>query len=115
MSFPVPNECTLPTAEQPLRVAEFDDLFATTVRTIDHKSPTHLSLALAGPAGIEATVRDLAARETECCSFFAFTITRASALDGEALTLDIEVPAQHVDVLQALAEHARLVSTGRAL
>jgi hypothetical protein len=30
----VPEACTLPTVEQPLRVAEFDDLFATALRGI---------------------------------------------------------------------------------
>ncbi|MEV6153769.1 hypothetical protein AB0L53_25835 [Nonomuraea sp. NPDC052129] len=30
----VPSECTLPTAEQPLRVAEFDALFAEVVRAV---------------------------------------------------------------------------------
>jgi hypothetical protein len=28
MSFTVPDACALPTAEQPLRLAEFDTLFA---------------------------------------------------------------------------------------
>jgi len=29
MSYTVPDVCTLPTAERPLRLAEFDELFAT--------------------------------------------------------------------------------------
>jgi hypothetical protein len=40
----VPAACTLPTAEQPLRVAEFDDLFATSVRAVDRVGPTVLRL-----------------------------------------------------------------------
>ena len=64
-----PDACTLPTAERPLRVAEFDDLF-TAVRRSERPLPTRLDLVL--PRNIEATCRDLARRESECCSFFTF-------------------------------------------
>ena len=110
MSFDVPEACTLPTAERPLRLAEFDDLFATAVRRVDPISATHARLHLTGPAGLAARVRDLAARETECCSFFAFTTTPVPAGDGEALVLDIEVPAAHADVLASLAQRAGAAS-----
>jgi len=100
----VPEACTLPTAEQPLRRAEFDALFARAVRRGDRVSATHLRFTLAGEAGLEATVRDLAARENECCTFFSFTI--GSTGPGE-VQLDVEVPAAHVDVLDALAAWAR--------
>ncbi|MEU7904564.1 hypothetical protein [Actinoplanes sp. NPDC049118] len=112
MSFLVPDACSLPTAEQPLRLAEFDELFATAVRAVDQVDATHARLHLTGPAGLAATVRDLTARETECCSFFTFTTTPAPAADGEAVTLDIEVPAAHADVLASLAQRASAVSTG---
>ncbi|WP_245718914.1 hypothetical protein [Micromonospora rhizosphaerae] len=36
----VPEACTLPTAERPLRVAEFDELFATALRGQTRLSPT---------------------------------------------------------------------------
>jgi DNA-binding transcriptional MerR regulator len=75
MSFVVPDACTLPTVGQPLRLAEFDALFTTAVRTVETVTPTHARMQLSGPAGLEATVRDLAARETVCCSFFTFTVT----------------------------------------
>jgi hypothetical protein len=113
MSFVVPDACTLPTVDRPLRLAEFDDLFATAVRQVETLGPTHARMRLTGPAGLDATVRDLTARETECCSFFAFTVTPQPATgDGEALTLDIEVPAQYADVLASLAQRASTVSTG---
>ena len=51
-----------------------------------------LTLHLTGSAGLTDRVRDLAARETECCSFFKFTTTGQSAADGESVVLDIEVP-----------------------
>ncbi|RSM64897.1 hypothetical protein DMB66_18460 [Actinoplanes sp. ATCC 53533] len=69
MSFVVPDAGTLPTAKQQLR--------------------------LAGPVGLAATARDLTARETECCSFFTFTVTAAGPADDvETVVLDVAVPAQ---------------------
>ena len=112
MSFLVPDACTLPTAEQPSRLAEFDELFATAVRGVDHIDATHARLLLTGPDGLAATVRDLTARETECCSFFTFTTTPEPATGGEVVTLDIEVPAAQVDVLASLAQRAVAISTG---
>jgi hypothetical protein len=35
----VPEACTLPTVEQPLRRAEFDDLFTSDVRAVRRESP----------------------------------------------------------------------------
>ena len=96
------DECTLPSAERPLRLAEFDALFAAAVRRVETLGPTHARLHLTGSAGLEATVRDLTARETECCSFFVFT----TEVDGADLTLDIEVPAAYAEVLAALVERA---------
>jgi hypothetical protein len=113
MSFLVPVACTLPTAAQPLRLAEFDALFATAVREVQQVGPTHARLRLAGPAGLTATVRDLTARETECCSFFVFTVTTEPAPDGEVVVLDVEVPDEHAEVLGSLAQRASTVSAGR--
>jgi hypothetical protein len=112
MTFVVPDACALPTAEQPLRLAEFDDLFATAVREVELADPTHGRLHLSGPAGLAAHVRDLTARETECCSFFTFTTNPQPATDGEAAILHIEVPAAHADVLASLLQRANAVSTG---
>ncbi|MCU7729332.1 hypothetical protein ODJ79_36925 [Actinoplanes sp. KI2] len=106
MSYDVPDACTLPTAERPLRLAEFDDLFATAVRRIDRLGESHARLHLTGPAGLAARVRDLAARESECCSFFTFTTTEQPATEGEVVVLDIEVPAAHADVLASLIRRA---------
>jgi hypothetical protein len=118
MAFDVPDACALPTVERPLRLAEFDALFASAVRGVQTISPTHARLRLAGPAGLEATVRDLTAREATCCSFFTFTTTvqpaeqgaEDGAEEGEALTLDVEVPPQYADVLASLARSASTVS-----
>ncbi len=102
----VPDACSLPTAERPLRLAEFDELFATALRRVEPVTATHARLHLAGTPGLTATVRDLAARETECCSFFRFAVTPGAAAGSEALTLDIEVPAKYADVLAALITSA---------
>jgi hypothetical protein len=109
----VPQACTLPTAEQPVRLAEFDDLFANAVRGIETLGRTRSRMRLSGPAGLAARVRDLTARETECCSFFTFTVTSEPAADGETVVLDIEVPAEYADVLGALTQRAVAATTVR--
>ena len=96
-----PQACTLPTSEQPLRIAEFDNLFAAGLRSLARLAPTKLQLRL--DPETEATARDLTARETSCCSSFAFDYTAAP--DGELL-LDVTVPQAHVDVLDALTMRA---------
>ena len=108
----VVEACTLPTAERPTRLAEFDELFATAVHDVQALSPTHARMRLAGPAGLEARVRELTAREAECCSFFTFSITPEHRVDSEAMVLDIEVPPPHADVLGSLVQRASTVSTG---
>jgi|SRR5215467_4032941 len=97
----VPDACTLPTAERPLRRAEFDDLFALT-REVRREGPGRARLTLSGPDDLVDTVRDLAARESECCSFFTFTVDGAG---GEAV-LSIEVPPAYTDVLDGIVARA---------
>ena len=92
-----PEACTLPTAEQPFRVAEFDSLFAEHLQRVTRVDPATLDLTLAAEA--HDTAAELTARETECCSFFRFELTP----DGEHLGLRITVPPAHVDVLDALS------------
>jgi hypothetical protein len=115
MPIAIPDACTLPTAERPLRLAEFDALFATAVRQVDTVGPTRARMRLTGKAGLAATVRDLTARETGCCSFFTFTVTPEPADAGEALTLDVEVPQRYADVLASLAERAGTIVAGLRL
>ncbi|MFC0033412.1 hypothetical protein ACFFMM_28200 [Micromonospora chaiyaphumensis] len=99
----VPDACTLPTAERPLRLAEFDRFFRAAVRGADRLSPEHLRLRLDGAEQVEETARELTARESSCCSFFTFDLARPGP---GLLTLDVRVPAAHVGVLDALAERA---------
>ena len=98
----VPQACTLPTAEQPLRLAEFDEL-TSVVRGGERLGPLHLRVTLAGDGEVADSVRDLAARESECCSFFAFIVTTPKR--GE-VQLDIQVPAGYAGVLDALHQRA---------
>ena len=108
----VPEACTLPTIEQPLRMAEFDTLFAASLRAVERSSARHARLVLAGDETLAARVKHLAAAETSCCSFFSFTLTPLThdRADASVVALDIEVPPTHSDVLAALvgrAEQAR--------
>ncbi|GIH20800.1 hypothetical protein [Rugosimonospora africana] len=96
----VPQACTLPTPERPLRVAEFDQLFATALRGQQRLSPTELRWELDPDA--EPMLRDLTSRETACCSFFIFTISPGTS----ELRLDVRVPANYVQVLDGLAARA---------
>lgn len=102
-----PEACTLPTAEQPLRVAEFDDLFAEHLRSIEQLGPQAARMSLVGPEGLAIVVKDLADRETACCSFFEFSVSAAPEGAGrEAVQLEIRVPPARADVLAALTGRA---------
>ncbi|TDC49245.1 hypothetical protein E1212_18780 [Jiangella ureilytica] len=96
----VPDACTLPTADRPLRLAEFATLFRTSARAVGRVSPTRLRLRLDDDPAVTATARDLAARESACCAFFTFTFG-----DGGELTVD--VPPAHAAVLDGLERLAR--------
>ena len=99
------DACTMPTVERPMRLAEFDALFASAVRSVERHGD-EVRMRLAGEEGLAERVRDLTARETSCCSFFTFTLEGTD----QDLTLDIEVPPAHQEILDALAERARELS-----
>ncbi|WP_396934690.1 hypothetical protein [Mycolicibacterium sp.] len=100
----VPPSCSLPAADQPLRVAEFDQLFAESVARSARASSTRLDLVLDPDA--ETWARTLAARESECCSFFRFGFRSA----GADLVMRIEVPPTRVTVLDSLAARVAALS-----
>jgi hypothetical protein len=110
----VPVEaCTLPTAAQPLRAADFDDLFAAALCAVERPpaAATRVRLVLAGEEGLAERVQRLADAETACCSSFTLTLTpldtdQASGADATAVALDIAVPAARADVLAGLIAHA---------
>ena len=94
-----PAACTLPTAEQPFRVAEFDRLFADHLRSAARVGPQTLDLVLAAES--RRTAEALTAKENECCSFFTFDFTDTP--DGN-LRLRIAVPPTQTAVLDGLTD-----------
>jgi hypothetical protein len=110
MSFAwVPDACTLPTVEQPLRAAEFDKLFSEAATAVYRVADHRARLVLNADPAVAAQVADLAVRETRCCSFFGFTLSAT----GARLTLDITAPPDQVAVLDALVDRVR-TATGQA-
>jgi hypothetical protein len=93
-----PDTCTLPTADRPLRLAEFDRLFAHAVATVERRGPQTARITLPPRPQIAAQAADLVVRETGCCSFFTFSLTAT----GGALHLDVTVPESQVAVLESL-------------
>ena len=107
-SLIVENLCTLPTAARPLRVTEFDGLFAGQLAAPRWISQHRVEFTLAGVDDLYDQVSDLVARETACCSFFDFSITRLTQETGQGpvLALRAGVPASRHDVLEALTSQA---------
>lgn len=100
--FPVPAACSLPTTDQPLRVAEFEALFAGFLAGLERVDPTTLYLRFQFEPGLDRSIEELAARETACCSFFTFTLDRNDGLD-----LRVTVPGEYVEVLDGLQRLAQ--------
>jgi hypothetical protein len=103
-----PEACTLPTAERPLRSAQFDELFRDGVLGIERVEPARLRLDLQTSAPVAGRTAELAVAETGCCSFFTFTLTAAA----DRLVLEVTVPAARIEVLDALADRAAAVRGG---
>lgn len=97
-----PEACTLPTAEQPLRRQEFDDLFAHAVLAVHRECPQRIRFDVRPDPESASRAAGLAVEETGCCSFFVFRLVIA---DG-AVSLSIETAAEHEAVLAALAARA---------
>ena len=95
--------CTLPTVERPLRLAEFDDLFAATLQAIERSDNAHARLLLAGDEALVERTQRLAEAESSCCSFFTFGV---SHVEGGLVAFDIEVPPAYSDVLAGLVARA---------
>jgi hypothetical protein len=98
----VPQACTLPTAEQPLRRDEFDDVFAHDVLAVHRESAQRIRLALRPDPEVVSRAAGLAVKETQCCSFFAFDLVIA---DG-TVSLGIQTAPAHEAVLSALGARA---------
>ena len=96
-----PEACSLDSAQQPARVAEWDHLFAVGVRAV---TPVDggVRLDLAPARGQAAAVADLADREAQCCLFFRFDL----AIADETLALTIRTDPAYGSVVDALAARA---------
>ncbi|WP_409347728.1 cation diffusion facilitator family transporter [Luteipulveratus flavus] len=99
----VPDACTLPTAERPLRTAELGALLERALRGA--RRDDRLRMVLSFDAAARDEVDDLVAREQQCCSFFSF----AGSSLADRYDLEVAVPAQHADVVDGLYAQARLV------
>jgi hypothetical protein len=102
------DTCTLPTADRPARLAEFDGLFAL-LRGLCREERGWLRLRLDDAEGVEARALDLTARESSCCSFFDFDMHREV---GEVV-VDVRVPESRVAVLDALTARAEAAFAAR--
>lgn len=107
------DACTLPTFDRPLRVAEFDELFATALRDVQRPAAGTLRvrLVLAGDETLADRMRRLAEEESSCCSFFTFTVTElgaetSAAVEQARVAFDIAVPSTRANVLEALVDRA---------
>jgi hypothetical protein len=100
--------CTLPAADQPMRLMEFDELFRRQVAPPHRIGPYRAEFSFGGADGLHAKVSDLLARESECCSFFDFMIDQQAGhpINGDQLLLQVGVPASRADVLEALLNRA---------
>ena len=99
----IPESCTLPTVDQPLRLAEFDALFAEDVTAVQQPTADTARLTLRPDAAVAARAADLAVRETACCSFFEFTLS----VTGGHLAMQIRASAAQTGVLDAVVDRAR--------
>jgi hypothetical protein len=97
-----PRRARWPAVEQPLRVAEFGDLFATATLPAERIGPTELRIHLPAGNEVASKAQGLAAREAGCCSFFGFDV-QASA---SGIVLSIRVPGSQAAVLDAMHERA---------
>ena len=107
------DACTLPTGDQPLRAAAFDDLFAASLVAVERFPgvDTRARLLLAGEERVREHVQCLVDAETACRAFFTFTVTPLHVGEESgawtAVALDVEVPAAHAAVLTGLVARAQ--------
>lgn len=102
------SACTLPTAERPLRLAEFDSVFARHLVSVVSTSSIEATMTFAGGEDTRRALAELTARESQCCSFFDFAV----ATIGDEVELRVGVPATQVDVLAALVARAAVMRAG---
>lgn len=109
----VAEACTLPTVERPARSAEWGSLFREVIAAESRGSQSG-RLRFPVDAALERRVRDVASRESSCCSFFTFQVSEGvDAAGAETMILDVSVPPSQSAVLDAFIAWAEGVRTGR--
>ena len=109
----VADACTLPTAERPTRSAEWGSLFREVLAT-ESIAAQWARLTFPQDPALETRIRDLASKETACCSFFAFELGEdVDATGAQTITLDVSVPPSQSAVLDAFIAWADGARTGR--
>ena len=98
--------CTLPTMEQPARLAEFDELFRTAICAVTRVDGSRARFVLRPESAIAGRAAELAVRESGCCSFFEFSLTVA----GGSVSLDVRVPSEQLAVPDAWTDRARVTA-----
>lgn len=93
--------CTLGAGDFKERVAEIRALATRSLRS-SHRKPLQLELVYDRDALTE--VRDLVAKESDCCSFLAFDLRH----DDQAVRLTITAPAEALPAADELFAHFAL-------
>ena len=105
---PMPIVCDMSTAPDtgPQRLAEYDRLFSTHLLGRERRRDG-IRFRLRADAGVEAWVRDLAAREKTCCAFLdsQVTVERGQVL-WDITTIDDEIARAILDDYYELADSA---------
>lgn len=101
-----PIVCNLTAADDTAedRLAEYQRLF-TRALIGRERTPEGIRFRFRADDGIEAWVRDLAARELACCAFFAFDITTANEeVHWDAAVIDDDTARAILDEFYALPD-----------
>jgi hypothetical protein len=88
----------------PERLREYQRLFSQALAGRE-KTAAGIRFRFQAEPGIEAWVRDLAAREKACCAFFTFTITtQGEEVRWDATVIDDDIARAVLDEFYALPE-----------
>lgn len=102
---PVVCDLTTATDTPEQRLDEYHRLFGQALIGRE-RTGNHVRFRLRADNGVEAWVRDLAAREKACCAFFAFEITtEGNEVVWDAEVIDDETARAVLDEFYALTEN----------
>lgn len=106
----IPESCTLPSVDRPLRLTQFDELLGSDAVGVHRLGEARVAIDLRPEPAVAARTAELVTRETSCCSFFTFTLT----IRAESMVLEISTPPGYISVLDSLVARAEL-SPGRSV